>query len=366
MSLFIEKNNSTMPIDNSSSSSSNNHIITDVPSKGSNCINTFIMKCEKKSPCQFVPCYLVPNNFFAKQNCFDIIYKLVTNALEKLMNTYKYCIDYTYFPTSTQWKITYFKDSDLREIHLNCYWNDNANDHVIEMNRVYGDGFYPITNDVYENVRKSVLQENYTPPVIVPGRRPIRCCPPPMLLKKAIESGAIPKIPPVTEEQFLKGIMPIFRMASDQFFESRLNASMSLCNMAKRDTKMLTLQECQENVNYALNALIADDFEIRRFAIYAFSLFSTIPAYKINLGKIPNLYILADVLLNKTNLDAYLIANVRRRACIAFNELIPYHKDLIRALFEERGITNTTDLDIHCSSISIPVELIDDLKQIFV
>lgn len=361
MSLFIEKNNSTIPTGNTSSIS-NNYIITEVPFT-SNYI-TGLKKSESKSPCQIVPCYLVPNNFFAKQKCFDVINDLLTNALEELMNTYKYCIDYSYLPTSQQWRIIYFKGSDYRVFHLNCYWNDIANDHVIEMNRVLGDGLSPITNELYEIIRKAVLRENYTLPVIVPGRRPLMCGPPPKLLKKALESGKVPKIPPVTEEQFLKGVMPIFRMVSDHFFEVRLNTAKAICNMVNHSDNMLTLQICQENVVHALNSLIADEFEIKRFAIYAFSLFSTKPAYKNSLGQIPNLYILADVLLNETDVDAYLIANVRRRACIAFNELIPYHKDLICGLFEERGITNEIDLDIRCSNI--PVELINDLKKVFI
>lgn len=315
-----------------------------------------IQRC--KSPCRYTPCYLVPNHFQADQKCFDQIYESVTRALENLKNTHINYIDYEYFPNVTQWKFKYLKGSDLREIHINCYWDSNIEDHIVEMNRVKGDGLFPSTSEFYEKLRQHVLGDSYVPPKVQQGRRPMMPGPPPLRLNGVVASD-------VTPEMFLKGINPIIAMAEDQFFEPRLEACKALCDMAKRDPRLLSLPECQEGVIRVLNSLIVDEFaEIREFAIYALSLFAEVDSYKLPLGLVRNLYVLVDMILNTTAPHPYEIANIRRRSCVALKELIPYHKDLIRDLFGQRGILSSGDLDAGCSGIS--QEFVDSLKIIFI
>ncbi len=167
--------------------------------------------------------------------------------------------------------------SDLREIHINCYWDCQANDHVIEMNRVKGDGLFPSTSEFYEKLRQHVLGEKYVAPKIMPGRRTMMPGPPPLKRNGVVVSTG------VTEEMFLKGIKPIFAMADDHFFEPRLEATKALCDMAKRDQRLLNLEYCQTNVVRVLNSLLNDEFEdIRQFAVMATAMFAAVPSYKVS------------------------------------------------------------------------------------
>lgn len=324
----------------------------------------------QQSPCSHRPCYLVPNHFFANQTNFFTIKTMIETTLMTLQENVKYldCIDYAFFSKECQYRMKYVNGSDYREIHINCYWDDNANDHIIEMNRVRGDGMSPTTNDFYETLRQTVLGEKYTPPVVVPGRRPMMAGPPPMLLKRAIESGAVPKLPAVSEEQFLKGVNPVFSMAEDDFFEPRLSAAKSLCDMAKRDIKLLSLPECQNKVIHAVNALLKDEFEeIRQFAVIACARFAGLSAdYKIAMSKMNGVHVLMNTILEAPVNEqvGYETAHMRRRACVALSEMIVEDAEGIRNLLEQHGVYSFATLEERCSHI--PLRLVSNLELCFI
>ncbi len=181
--------------------------------------------------------------------------------------------------------------SDHREIHVNIYWDSNAEDHIIEMNRVRGDGLFPSTGEFYEVVRKYVLGEKYTAPKVVPTRRPMMPGPPPLKRAATIPGASAPSmLPPpapvstgVSKEMFLKGIKPIISMAEDYFFEPRLEAVKALCDIAKRSDELLAIDECRDSIVRVLNGLITDEFDdIRQFAVMACSMFAAKDTYKVS------------------------------------------------------------------------------------
>lgn len=54
------------------------------------------------SPCQELPCYLVPNHFVAKQPNYKTIETSVNYALEKMSESYRGCLDFSYFKSQCQ------------------------------------------------------------------------------------------------------------------------------------------------------------------------------------------------------------------------------------------------------------------------
>jgi hypothetical protein len=85
----------------------------------------------------------------------------------------------------------------------------------------------------------------------------------------------------VSAEQFLSGVKPIFAMAVEPFFESRLESAKMLCDLALHpDRSLLQLPDCREQCLSALEKLVIDDFEyVRQHAMCALAVFVDIPGY---------------------------------------------------------------------------------------
>lgn len=335
-----------------------------IPSNG---ITRSQRTAQGKSPCHELPCYLVPNNFIAKQPQYSTVQTSVETALQMMCEKYPGSLDYGYFSSQCQWRLKYLNGSDLREIHINCYWDSNIQDHVIEMNRVKGDGLFPSTNEFYEILRQKVLGEHYTPPKVIPGRRPMMAGPPPLLLKRSSGSSGLPILPSVTEEMFLKGIKPIFAMAEDNYFEPRLEAAKALCDMSKRDRKMLLLSSCQQNIINCLNLLLQDEFDdIKQFAVMACSLFAANPDYQTLLANMPSIHVLVKLVLEAPLHEeiAFETAQIRRKACLALNMMAIENSNKIRTCLEEHGITNANQLKQRCVN-HLPDALVSELESCF-
>ena len=132
---------------------------------------------------------------------------------------------------------------------MTCYWDSTANDHVVEIKKYRGDGFYPSIAEFFLNLKLHIVQEETTPSS---GAMTARAASPSANISKGrLRGGALPmpvlkraNTAPatscnfenscvVTEEMFLKGIQPLFMMAEDNFLEPRLEAAKALCDLAK-------------------------------------------------------------------------------------------------------------------------------------
>jgi hypothetical protein len=291
-----------------------------------------------RSLCPERPCYVVPNHFFAGQSNFQTIKASIDVALMKLkmMDKYQDCLDFAYFPIISQWRMKYVNGSEMREIHVNCYWDTNSADHIIEVNRVKGDGISSCVSDIFEAVRKAVLGERYIAPKLAPGRRPMMGGLPPL---KRLAGAVVTK---VEEDKFLKGVKATVSMAESNFFEPRLEAGKALCELAQRDANMLCLPECQSQVVRAINSLLMDEFEdVHQFAVIACSRFAAVSAsYKVALSEMNAVNGLVRLVVESVSNDqlAYETAQMRRKACVSLGEMIKECPEKIRSCFEEHGV----------------------------
>lgn len=87
----------------------------------------------------------------------------------------------------------------------------------------------------------------------------------------------------ISEDQFLKGVQPIFNMCQEVFYEARLEGTKMLCDLAEHESHYLQHEECKKNVVVCLSKLISDDFEcVRQHAIIAFAKFSEMRSYAVS------------------------------------------------------------------------------------
>ncbi len=317
-------------------------------------------KIQRLSPCEERPCFLTSNHFYAKQSEYKTIVTQIELALSSLVQQYRQELDFFYCEDETQWRMMYANGSDSREIHVNCYWDSNENDHVIEMNRVRGDGLNgPSLNTFYEIIRQHVQGKDYVAPVakVTPGmgglRRPMMLGPPPLKRSSPVSVPMTPVAAPVQpeltpEQLFMKGVQPILSMSTDSFYEPRLQAAKALCDISQRDVTLLSSDDCKVGILTALESLVKDEFEdVRLFAIMACSMYAKIVSYQLPMSeKYDLLHTITGIMVRHPTSErvAFETSQIRRRACSVLVSIANDYASNVRLALAENGIDSLESL----------------------
>jgi len=159
------------------------------------------------------------------------------------------------------WKGKFLQGSSHCEIHIHIYTELPLTSYIIEANRVKGDSkpFFAFYKDF-----KSMFTE-------VPDNKPVN----------SFYFQPLPSTK-TTDEQFLGGIKPIFVMASEPYFESRLESAKMLCDLSQHPQRaLIQLPECKSQCIASLEKLVSDDFDyVRQHAMCAFAMFVEVPGYQ--------------------------------------------------------------------------------------
>lgn len=185
------------------------------------------------------------------------------------------------------------------------------------------------------------------PPLPLGGRGRLSLGAPPLMMMGGVNPTNL-----VTEEQFLKGIRPIYSMATDGLFEPRLEASKMLCDLALKEKKFLENKECFELCMKSLEKLLNDDFEdVKQFAVMAFALFAEIPFYQERLSSF-----VLDGLIQLINncpreLPAYYSAQMRRKSAQGLSFLAKSNPMKIMEQLKNMGYQTERDWLDHCATV---------------
>ena len=96
-------------------------------------------------------------------------------------------------------------------------------------------------------------------------------------------------------EDYLKGLQPVFRMASASNYEARLEAAKMLCDLFQQRQTQLQNDKVREACIKSVETLVHDGFpDIQQFAIMAMSL----------MAEIDQNYKVAGVLVTLTSVDS--------------------------------------------------------------
>ncbi len=294
-----------------------------------------VNKHQRASQCEERPCFLGNHHFFANQSNYQTLEMQIESVLSSWLREHSNEVDYAYFVEQTQWRMKYMNGSTCHEIHVNVYYDSNANDHVIEVNRVRGDGMIPIMGTFFQCLRQHVLGLPSQPPRVASPMRRAMPCPP------ALKRGGVSAPIESTNQLFMKGIQPILSMAADQFYEPRLEAAKSFCDLAQRSEQLLSIPECMEGVVHALNNLLMDEFDdVKQFAVMACSLFAQLPSYKQSLSRMPQLRVLAELVLEGPADESvsFETAQMRRRACLALTLIAEKEAEAVCECLKEQNV----------------------------
>lgn len=175
------------------------------------------LNAEQPSPCESRPCYLACNSyFFAQQKNFLQLQEQISKVLSAQPDE----LIVSYFKDSQMWKCKYFRGSTIREIHISCYWDEVEQDHLLEVRRVYGDGF-GCSLDLLQVLQNSlgVVAASSSSGRSRAFSRPLTPLPLPVRNEAQRSQG------------FEAGLSSILHMANDSFYETRLEAAKMLCDL---------------------------------------------------------------------------------------------------------------------------------------
>lgn len=89
---------------------------------------------------------------------------------------------------------------------------------------------------------------------------------------------------PLSDEEFLEGIQPIFKMARSNL-ESRFEAAKMLFDVAQKDTRYLELPAFRKECVQILEELLNDENDtVCQHTVMAIASFVEVPSYKVSSG----------------------------------------------------------------------------------
>jgi len=234
----------------------------------------------------------------------------------------------------------YIRGSSFCEIYLHLYAEyAPSKDILVEANRVKGDSkpFFMFYRE-FKNMMTHVTDEK--------AGNDISFAP--------LSSSGI------SEEQFLHGILPIFNMCQEVFYEARFEGAKMLCDLAEHDPHYLQLNQCKANVVSCLAKLLDDDFEcVRQHAIIAFSKFTEIRSYAEAMIKSSAFPIVFSLVDNAPE-PAYESIQIRRECALAFANLCSIDTSSVITALSALGskledwkqtVAHITDARIHKQAI---------------
>jgi hypothetical protein len=196
------------------------------------------------------------------------------------------------------------------------YWDATANDHVVEVKRLRGDGFRTSICELFNTIKRAVLGETWEVAAAPKGgflsRRAL-----PLPFSMPSSSSAHHVAGCMSEQEFLSGIQPIFSMARGVFLEGKLESAKMLCDLATTQRVYLELPQCVLQCTEALVLLLSEeDFDdVRQMAVVALSAFLELPAYRRAFAQSDALDTLASLVTNcPVQEEAFGCAAMRRAA----------------------------------------------------
>ena len=142
----------------------------------------------------------------------------------------------------------------------------------------------------------------------------------------------------MSDEQFLEGIQPIFRMA-EHSNESRVQCAKMLCDVSQKDAHYLELSAFRPQCVKMLESLVMDESDdVRQYAVMAVAAFVELPSYKEALMSSAVLPVLFHLVENHVDAQqAYETAQVRRTAARVIALLSRTHPYTVRSELQQQA-----------------------------
>uniref|UniRef100_A0A7S3GQE8 Uncharacterized protein n=1 Tax=Spumella elongata TaxID=89044 RepID=A0A7S3GQE8_9STRA len=231
--------------------------------------------------------------------------------------------DFSHVEEDHMWKGKFLCGSSCFEVEINLYQDKTVNKYVVAVRKVSGcSAVSGCFNNFFSAMQSALCTE---PSASTPVRKAF-CIPTGICMMQ------------MSDEQFLEGIQPIFRM-SEHNNESRVQCAKMLCDVSQKDAHYLELSAFRLPCVRLLESLVLDESEdVRQYAVMAVAAFAELPTYKEALMCSAVLPMLFGLVENCVELQqAYETAQVRRTAARVLALLSRTHPYTVRAELQQQA-----------------------------
>lgn len=220
--------------------------------------------------CPSLPFGMSKTNFsMTNTDCGSVI-QSVTNYLSGLTEH-----DFSFIKDDFMWKGKFLQGSASYEFDINLYHQRGSENYTVVVTKMKSDcapngGFF----DFFAAFKTALATPTAgdVESAAAPARR--RPGPPPSF------SFGTPACV-LSDEDFLSGIQPVFKMAHG-CIESRVQSAKMLCDVSQKSAHYLELPAFRAACITTLKAMVTDEnLEVRQHAVMAIAAFTTLPSYQL-------------------------------------------------------------------------------------
>jgi len=281
-------------------------------------INKFVetgpVKQNNDDMCPVLPRGISNKNFIINNQDYATVVRMISEFLVNYNDNF----DFSYVPSEHMWRGKYLNGSNCFEVDVNVY-TSGPNGFTVTVRICKCECSCCGTFNEFFNAMKNKLSTDAA------AKGPVRK---PFVIP-TMNAGLLP---PVSAEEFLEGIKPIFCMAKG-CWESRVQASKMLCDVSRKNASYLELPTFRVECARALEAFLGDEcHEVRQYAIVAIAAFVELPVYHelfLRSRILSALFVLIENPVDAT--ISYETAQVRRLAAASLAHLSRHHAYAVRA-----------------------------------
>lgn len=211
----------------------------------------FEIEIETVSPCAKKPRVVAPTHFYVDHPRYTVLKEDIDRSLrERCELVFSAC------PKKQMWKCKYLEGSQTREMHVQCFWDQNKKSHLVEVKRVHGDGIFPQYTDLV-----TVLKQGLG--IAAPSSSSVRRPGPPPMMRGGTAPPVVGAAVERSPEQFRETLQVIVDMSKHAYNEPRLEASKMLCDIIeKQPLALLESENVQAELLEMVNSFLQDQHEV--------------------------------------------------------------------------------------------------------
>lgn len=226
-------------------------------------------------------------------------------------------MDFTFIAEQHMWKGKYLQGACCFEMDVRAYQDRGSDEITFAVLKSKSDARCGKFMTFYEGLKACVTG-------VPEAKKPRRG----VMLRELPADFAVP-----TDDEFISGIEPVFKMAQEACMEPRLEAAKMLCDLSSKELHFLELDAFRSDCLVVLETLIQDNFhDVKQHTVMAISKFAKIDSYQegiISSKILPVLFALVDN--SPSTIPSFETAQIRRSAAATVALLCRKHAGAVRA-----------------------------------
>lgn len=219
----------------------------------------------QQSPCVEKPnvLYMSLKAVYANTTDYSLVANKVNLLLDKLSKQEEDGLTYSYVEEAQTWKVKYVNLDGIMHMHINCYWDTAAQDHLLDIRRVGGHNQQVNHGgNLVQKFKKHFAKQDdpVSPKRVSKGRMSV--------LPFPQDTSDIQYVQPLSQQVLVWDTLNLYKvMAENEFYETRMCCLDGICTLlrkCKTDVELkntLSNSRCLDVLNHIVNTLMKDMFD---------------------------------------------------------------------------------------------------------